>query len=107
MDEQSDCKDRCSGKRILTRYGIHRVGGRQAEGGVGAEDEPLDGRGDAGRVPVNGQDARSPGKDDIGKSLSFFAADRNAILMSVCTNRKHGSDEHRKSNGMRQKETKR
>ena len=28
---------------------LHRAGGRQAEGGVGAEDEPLDGRGDTGR----------------------------------------------------------
>ena len=58
-------------------------------------------------VPVNGQDARFPSGGDIGKSLSFFAADRNAILIRVCTNMEQGSDEHLKSNGMRQKETKR
>jgi len=39
----------------------------------------------------NGQDARFPSEDDIDKSLSFFAADGNAILMCVCTNMEQGS----------------
>jgi len=46
--------------------GIGRACGRQAEGGLGAEAEPLDGRGNSGRVEGRGTAGRIVGGDTDG-----------------------------------------